>query len=150
MHYKFKAMKKVMEGVSDEVDGTKRPILEKFREIAGSKEPSEEMISIINNEISKINEIINETVTGKNNCVSKKIEAAMKSIDIEIVEALSLYLSAWELIKKVKSEQGEEKMTEEAQENAVHAVSLAEESERKIMEIEKLMAEIFNEYPVET
>ena len=148
MHYKLKALQKVMKGVADEVDSKKRPVLEKFREIADA-EPSEELLSRINTEVDKIKTIIDTVKNDKSNNVADKIKEAMEDLDVQIVEALNLYLTAWEVLRKIKVGKTEEQVIEENYEEVAKALDMAEKSEKMIMEIEVLMADVLNENPVD-
>ena len=99
MHYKFKAMQKMLAAVGISNDFSQRPVFQKIKDVISIIEPSSEEISIIHNEIKNIELILASTEKEERNSKvsSKKLKAIMSPINRQIIEAMNIYLSAWKM-----------------------------------------------------
>jgi len=114
MHYKFKAMQKMLAAVGISNDFSQRPVFQKIKEVTSIIEPSSEEISIIHNEIKNIEVILASTEKEEKNSVSsKKLKAIMSPINRQIIEAMNIYLSAWRMVAELHNIKSEDETTSE-------------------------------------
>jgi len=99
MHYKFKAMQKMLTAVGITNDFSQRPVFQKIKQVTSVLEPSSEEVSIIHDEMKNIETILASTEKEERNgsVSSKKLKHIMSPVNRKIIEAMKIYLSAWRM-----------------------------------------------------
>jgi hypothetical protein len=103
MHYKFKAMQKMLSAVGTSNDFSQRPVFQKIKQVTSVLEPSSEEIAIIHNEMKNIETILASTEKEERNGTvsSKKLKDIMSPVNRKIIEAMNIYLSAWRMVAEL-------------------------------------------------
>ncbi len=117
MHYKFKAMQKMLAAVGTSNDFSQRPVFQKIKQVTSVIEPSPEEISIIHNEMKNIEVILTNTEKEERNGMvsSKKLKDIMSPVNKKIIEAMKIYLSAWQMVAELHNIKPEVQQSSEEQ-----------------------------------
>ena len=110
MHYKFKAMQKMLSAVGISNDFSQRPVFQKIKQVVSVPEPSSEEVFIVHNEMKNIETILVSTEKEERNSTvsSKKLKDIMSPVNKKIIEAMKIYLSAWSLVSELHNIKPEE------------------------------------------
>lgn len=110
MHYKFKAMQKMLSAVGISNDFSQRPVFQKIKHVVSVQEPSSEEVFIVHNEMKNIETILVSTEKEEGNITvsSKKLKDIMSPLNRKIIEAMKIYLSAWSLVSELHNIKPEE------------------------------------------
>lgn len=110
MHYKFKAMQKMLSAVGISNDFSQRPVFQKIKQVVSVPEPSSEEVFIVHNEMKNIETILVSTEKEERNSTvsSKKLKDIMSPVNRKIIEAMKIYLSAWSLVSELHNIKPEE------------------------------------------
>lgn len=140
MHYQFKAMQKMLDGVGRGNNFSRRPVYEKFKQISASQDRPEENLEEIEKEIQKIETIMeNNAKNYKQKCNSPKVAEMMEYIDTQMSEALNVYLEAWNLLAEIQKKKIQPK------ENPLENTDEGEKKqEREISETDMPLEERYN------
>jgi hypothetical protein len=162
MHYKIRAMEKILTSVCSNNSFSQRPVLERFKQISVSKDWFDGKMSAIDAEMKNIEAIYGRIKSSKQKNSSFKVRRIMNLIERQIMKGLELYLLAWDMLgeynkKKNKTEHSEEiyediednNTDEYENEHIYRLLELAEDAEVILIEAEKLMVNSLNDYPLE-
>jgi len=98
MHYKLRAMEKMLTSVCSKSTLSHRPVFNKFRQIVMCKDTPEKNLSAIHMEIKNIEDIQAKIKGQSQKTSSEKIKKIMKQVEQKITEGLTLYVSAWRML----------------------------------------------------
>ncbi|MEQ8224152.1 MAG: hypothetical protein ABRQ37_17675 [Candidatus Eremiobacterota bacterium] len=103
MHYKFKAMQKMLSAVGTSNDFSQRPVFQKIKQVTYVPEPSSEEVAMIHNEMKNIETIlvITEKEEQHGSVSSKKLKDIMSPVNRKIIEAMNIYMSAWQMVAEL-------------------------------------------------
>ena len=143
MHYKFKAMQKVLSGVGRKQGFSERPVFQKFKNLSEEGDMPERKLKIIENEIKQLeSNLENNIKEGQGKYSSENVEAIMKYVEKEMNEALMVYLEAWHIladlqkkrIAKEEAEKEEEKIKKQEKETEKQVEEKKEEAEKESLD----------------
>jgi len=140
MHYKFKAMQKMLDGVGRGNNFSRRPVYEKFKEISTGQYRPEENLEEIKKEIQKIETVMEDTAKNhKQKYNSPKVAEFMEYIDTQMSEALNVYLEAWNLLAEIQKKkiQPKENPSENADEGEKKHEMEISETDRPMEELHR-------------
>lgn len=115
MHYKFKAMQKMLSAVGTSNDFSQRPVFQKIKQVTYAPELSSEEVTIIHKEMKNIETILASTEKEERNGTvsSKKLKDIMSPVNRKIIEAMKIYLSSWRMVAELHNIKPEDQILSE-------------------------------------
>jgi len=140
MHYKLRAMQKMLTSVCNKSTLSHRPVFNKFRKIALCTDSPDKKLSAIDMEIKNIETIHSRVKSQNQSITSPKIKKIVNQVEKRITEGLVLYISAWRMLAEYNEAQ-----KEKIDESSLNNDEINKENKMNVDEEEKINGNSLND-----